>query len=391
MRKVVLFSALLIAGLIASQLLLPPSSGHGAGVHTAVRLLTTLCLGFIMIHVGLEFEVDKSRLRELGWDYFVAATAAAFPWVFSTLYFVFALHDRAEWGSLKMWEQMLLAGRFAAPTSAGILFSMLAAAGLAGTWLFQKARVLAIFDDLDTVLLMVPLQMMLIGLRWELGLVVLVMAALLWVGWRFLHQIKWPTTWPFVLGYALALVALTEGLYVWTGWLPGVMAIHVEILLPAFVLGCVLVQPHGAHSHDKEEGKEIAPPDASEQRASTIVSSVFMVLVGLSMPPIAGSLGGMSWGTLALHVLVVTLLGNLGKMFPVFCYRKDATLRERLALAIGMWPRGEVGAGVLVVSLGYGIAGAPIAVATLCLALNLVLTGAFIAWVKVLLAAPKAA
>ena len=41
---------------------------------------------------------------------------------------------------------------------AGILFSMLEAAGMKETWLFQKARVLAIFDDLDTILLMVPLK-----------------------------------------------------------------------------------------------------------------------------------------------------------------------------------------------------------------------------------------
>lgn len=30
---------------------------------------------------------------------------------------------------------------------------MLAAAGLAATWLYRKARILAIFDDLDAVLL----------------------------------------------------------------------------------------------------------------------------------------------------------------------------------------------------------------------------------------------
>ena len=49
-----------------------------------------------------------------------------------------------------------------------------------------------------------------------------------------------------------------------------------------------------------------------------------------------------------MHVLALTVLSNLGKMFPAFCYRREAHWRERLALAIGMWPRGEVGAGVLV-------------------------------------------
>jgi Kef-type K+ transport system membrane component KefB len=82
-------------------------------------------------------------------------------------------------------------------------------------------------------------------------------------------------------------------------------------------------------------------------------------------------------GTLALHVLAVTVLANLGKMFPLL-YRREAHWRERLALCIGMWPRGDVGAGVLVISIGYGIGGPLLTVATLSLALNLLLTGAFI-------------
>jgi hypothetical protein len=52
-----------------------------------------------------------------------------------------------------------------------------------------------------------------------------------------------------------------------------------------------------------------------------------------------------------------------------------------------MWPRGEVGAGVLIVSLGYGLGGPMITAAMLSLALNLVLTGAFILLVKWLVAA----
>jgi hypothetical protein len=51
-----------------------------------------------------------------------------------------------------------------------------------------------------------------------------------------------------------------------------------------------------------------------------------------------------------------------------------------------MWPRGEVGAGVLVVSLSYGIGGPILTVAVLSLALNLLCTGLFIVAVKKLLA-----
>ena len=56
-----------------------------------------------------------------------------------------------------------------------------------------------------------------------------------------------------------------------------------------------------------------------------------------------------------------------------------------LAVTIAMWPRGEVGAGVLIVSLSYGIGGPILTVALLSLALNISLTGLFILWVKRLL------
>jgi hypothetical protein len=51
-----------------------------------------------------------------------------------------------------------------------------------------------------------------------------------------------------------------------------------------------------------------------------------------------------------------------------------------------MFPRGEVGAGVLVISLSYGIGGPIITVALLSLAVNLLCTGLFILVVKKLLA-----
>lgn len=113
-----------------------------------------------------------------------------------------------------------------------------------------------------------------------------------------------------------------------------------------------------------------------------------MVLVGLSMPPIraAGDTDFPGWGIIGVHVTAITILSNLGKMFPAFCYRGDASFRERLALSIGMFPRGEVGAGVLVIALSYGLGGPTLTVAVLSLALNLLLTGAFIVAVKRLIA-----
>jgi Kef-type K+ transport system membrane component KefB len=124
-----------------------------------------------------------------------------------------------------------------------------------------------------------------------------------------------------------------------------------------------------------------------------------MLLVGLSMPPafshqatdnsaesaLSATVPMPAWPLLMVHVLMVTLLSNLGKLFPLACYRQRASLHERLALSISMWPRGEVGAGILVVGLSYGLSGPIMTVALLSLALNLVLTGAFILMVKALL------
>ncbi|MFO1519788.1 MAG: hypothetical protein U1F57_09035 [bacterium] len=165
MKKVFLFSILLILGLAGSQWIPPAPSSVEFGIHEIIRLLTTFCLAFIMIHVGHEFDIEKSKIGQYGKDYGIAATAAAFPWIFCALYFVFAMSPSEIWWNAQNWKESLLSSRFAAPTSAGILFSMLAAAGLAGTWMFRKARVLAIFDDLDTVLLMIPLKMMMVGLK----------------------------------------------------------------------------------------------------------------------------------------------------------------------------------------------------------------------------------
>lgn len=392
MKKVLLFSLLLILGLIGSQVLPAIVGDSLAAVQKGVMVLTMIALAFIMIHVGYEFEIDRSNLKSYGWDYIVAMTAAAFPWIFATLYFLLVLLPPGSFESWAAWKDALLTGRFAAPTSAGVLFSMLAAAGLSATWMFRKARVLAIFDDLDTVLLMIPLKMMMVGLAWQLGLVVVFMMVMLWLAWRYLHRWAIPVTWPWVLGYAVVVVAMCEVIYQGSKLVDRTLPIHLEVLLPAFVLGCMIKHPAGTDPHrdDHREGHLEGPEAAGEQRASTIISAVFMVLVGLTMPAIFGTAAVASgpqlgWGAIAGHVIVITVIINLGKMFPAFCYRREAHWRERLAVAVGMWPRGEVGAGVLVVSLSYGIGGSMVTVAILSLALNLILTGVFIIWVKKLL------
>jgi Kef-type K+ transport system membrane component KefB len=404
MRKVAVFSLLLIAGMVGAQLLPGLAGDMYVELIHGLRLATMVALAFIMIHVGYEFELDKTNLRQYGWDYVVAMTAAAFPWIFVVLYFMFVLLPAGGWGSWQAWVEALLAGRFAAPTSAGVLFAMLAAAGLSATWLFGKARILAIFDDLDTVLLMIPLQMLIVGLAWQLGVVVMLMGVLLWVGWRYLHGCPLPVTWPWVLSYAVGITALSELLYTGSYLLDDTVPVHIEVLLPAFVVGCVLARPLGSDPHrdDAVEGSQMGPETPGEQRVATLIAAVFMGLVGLSLPPFAAETAAtasaesisaaqppLPWGVMAGHVLALTVLANLGKMVPALCYRREVHWRERLALAIGMWPRGEVGAGVLIVSLGYGLGGPMVTAAMLSLALNLVLTGVFILLVQWLVAGDR--
>jgi hypothetical protein len=306
------------------------------------------------------------------------------------------------WTEWDAWKEILLASRFAAPTSAGVLFSMLTAAGLGATWMFRKTRVLAIFDDLDTVLLMIPLKMMIVGLVWQLGFAVFVMVFFLTLAWIFMHRLSLPAAWKWILVYSAVIVFIVESVYFMTKSINPDVPIHIEVLLPAFVLGVMLKNPDGTVKRNGHETKneESGFKVIAEQRASTIISALFMLLVGLHMPLIfPDSNAAISEGAgviivstpvissrmIALHVIAVTVLSNIGKMLPAFAYREEAHWRERLAVAIGMWPRGEVGAGIIIISLGYGIGGPVVTVAVLSLALNLLLTGFFILAVKHLL------
>ena len=73
----------------------------------------------------------------------------------------------------------------------------------------------------------------------------------------------------------------------------------------------------------------------------------------------------------------------LGKMFPIFVYRDEVPAHTPRPL-LGMCPRGEVGAGVIVISLTFGIGGDAITIAVICLALNLMASSLFIMSVKLL-------
>lgn len=385
MKKIILLSFFLIGGLVLSQILpVAIETAFYSQLKFGLDTLMFICLSFIMINVGREFELDKPRWRSYVSDYFIAMATAAMPWIMVTLYYMFLLGPEYA-GSWDAWKENLLIGRFAAPTSAGILFTMLAAAGLRHVWIYKKTQVLAIFDDLDTILLMIPLQIMLIGMKWQLFVIVGIIVFLLWFGWKKLSAYNLNQSWWVILLWAILIVAVSNGIYMITKKFFGAEgSIHIEVLLPAFVLG--MVMKHNIHHHATK----------TELLMTDVISYIFMLLVGLSTPLfVHGDLSGlqgtatsvtasqpmMSWGMIALNVLIVTILSNIGKLVPLLYYR-DRHILERLALSVGMFTRGEVGAGILIIALGYNLGGPILIISLLSLVLNLVMTGFFVIFVK---------
>ena len=370
---------LLMVGLLLSQVLPTVMGESYATLSNVVYMLLGTCLAFIMINVGREFELDKNNVGIYVKDYCVAMLAAAAPWILIAIYYVLFLLPSDLWSSGDAWKETLLLSRFAAPTSAGILFSMLVALGLQQSWIYRKIQVLAIFDDLDTILLMIPLQIAMIGLHWQMGVILFIVIGLLWFGWKKMSCYKMRQEWWAILCYAIIIFGAIHIIYVTTKHLFGPDdALHIEVLLPAFVLGMVIKREHKGAKMD--EG------------ITTVISLLFMLLVGMSMPQISASVTDAgnsimasqpmpSWGIIALHVLAVTLLSNIGKLVPMLFYRNHS-IKERLALSIGMFTRGEVDAGVIFIALSYNIGGAALLISVLTLVLNLILTGGFVLIVK---------
>lgn len=343
---VLLFSALLIIGIVAGQWL------DLAQWREGLSFVTSGCLAYIMIEVGLEFSVEKRSIKSYGWDFLIASSAALLPVILCLGYFLIIMHSQ--------WKPGLLASLSTAPTSAGVLFSMMLAAGLGATWVFQKARVLAILDDLVTILLLTPLTIVIQGFHWGAILTLGFIGGFLFAAFSFQNTLRMPTSKIWLLAYALIL---TGGLAL----LNASAHIHLEVLIPAFTIGC-MIKVSGGH-------KEVP-----STFLDTGIKGLFMMLVGLSFPKVM--IGAVPILQTAGHVLALTLLANVGKLFLVFCYRKEATLKDRLALGVAMFPRGEVGAAVLLIGIGFGLAGYENALAVLSLALNLIMTGVFI-WIVI--------
>ena len=122
---------------------------------------------------------------------------------------------------------------------------------------------------------MIPLQIFMIGFKWQLFAVVIVITFLLVIGWKKLGTIRLSQTWKSILFYAVCIVAVTESIYLLTKWMMGADgAIHIEVLLPAFVLGMVMKTVHQHGNRD--------------EKITGMISYLFMFLVGLSTPQFIG-------------------------------------------------------------------------------------------------------
>ncbi len=348
---VFIFSLLLIGGMLSGQFL---DLSHWHGI---ISFITSLCLSYIMIEVGIEFSVEKRTFSSYGLDTLIATGAALFPALLWIGYFLLIIHTH--------WQAALLAGLSSAPTSAGVLFAMMSAAGLGATWVFQKARILAVLDDLVAVLLLTPLEIVIHGFEWKSLLSLVLVGFFIFSAFRWQNGLKLPLNRTLFVFYSFALTAI---IFIFSK----LTHIHLEVLIPAFAFGCVLRLSPDWHGEAEGVSKGLS--------MDTIIKGLFMFMVGLSLPKI--ETGSVSWGVTAGHIIILTVLANLGKFFLVFCYKKEASLKERMALGVAMFPRGEVGAAVLLIGVGYGLSGFSNTLAILSLALNLVLTGAFI-WIVI--------
>ena len=123
---------------------------------------------------------------------------------------------------------------------------------------------------------MIPLKMLMVGIAWQLGLILVVMATFLSMAYFFLHRVVIPVAWGWVAAYALLIAGASEALYAWSTLVDPSVPIHIEVLLPAFVVGCI-ARPKEAGPADDLKSVEDALhrilEKPAEQKVSTIIFS----------------------------------------------------------------------------------------------------------------------
>ena len=91
--------------------------------------------------------------------------------------------------------------------------------------------------------------MIIVGLRWELSIDLIIAIVLLILIWVKLHKLRIPCSWQATATYAAIVTIACELIHFFThspDFDPGdvVDTIHLEVLLPAFAVGCVARSAH---------------------------------------------------------------------------------------------------------------------------------------------------
>ena len=62
-------------------------------VGKVTKVLMFICLAYIMINVGREFDLDKKKWRSYAVDYFIAMATAAVPWILVAFFYMLHFPD----------------------------------------------------------------------------------------------------------------------------------------------------------------------------------------------------------------------------------------------------------------------------------------------------------
>merc|ERR1712137_936299 len=404
--KILVYSFLMCLGLAISQYI-PQAEDDEFGFY--VRLPAGIALSYIIVHVGLDFEIVKWRLPTYALDFFVATSAALVPLlvIFGYLKYVCGSHSLPPHWYVKDalgTSQGLLLSVFSAPTSAGMLISMMEAADLKHTWVFKKASMLAILDDIDSLVFIAFMRILAIpGESVDLAHFgpVITTVGLLMLAWFNIHKYVIPHSWPWVMAYAIIIgtcLWCVEGLtrsYPHNHWI-----FVVAVLIPSFTLGCLTYDPKmetsQSYKHIEIELSEkfIEQQEYIDSHApcmETFMGCAFMFFVGLSMPGL-GALGHIHVSAVVFHVAMINILMLLGKLLICFFYSDETDRTQRLALGLAMCPRGDIGASVIIITiqtLKGQINVAYLGIVVLSVITNLVLSCFLIVYVKKLASALK--
>jgi len=362
----------------------------------------------IIVHVGLDFEIVKTRLKTYALDFFVATYAALVPliMIFSYLRYVVGnpLLANIHWGVTPQIgiSECLLLSVFSAPTSAGMLISMLEAANLKHTWVFKKASMLAILDDIDSLVFISFIRIIAIkGNTFDLAHFgpVIVTVGLLTIAWFNIHKYRIPHSWPHVLCYAVLIGSAFWGLEYLNIIYKQDKEIHkwlfvLAVLIPSFTLGVLTYDDklETSQSYKFVDLQELTEEMIEKQERidswapwmEVLMGCLFMFFVGLSMPALR-SLKTMGWLVVSVHVGMINVLMLAGKLLIWLFYAEDADYKQRLALGLAMCPRGEIGASVIIITiqtLKSQISGEYLGLVVLSVIGNLVLSCGLIIYVK---------